>query len=281
MHGILSVSLPYSNSNCVGEVKNFPQGTIFPDGEMLRSRLLINHYQTLGVGYRATPSEIKAAFRNLAKQYHPDQNPDDPSAEKLFRGAKEAYECLSNKIRRAEYDRDWIQTGRATWVESSHASSSSGQGESETPGLSQRELIVLYSLVIGLPVFASLTRNSVETSKVQSTHRQMGSWTEQPPLPEQLQSDEVVEAFFNPISRHWERIPPGYSLPTPLELMKYIAKERKGLHREILSRQNLPIPSRNDKFEIRLVPERVTSEASIIVEMAGECGFPNTVSLDS
>lgn len=62
-------------------------------------------YQILGVSRDAGDSQIKKAFRGLARELHPDVNPGDPAAEGRFKEAAEAYEILSDPDRRATYDR--------------------------------------------------------------------------------------------------------------------------------------------------------------------------------
>ncbi len=63
-----------------------------------------NYYDVLGVKKDATEEEIKTAYRKLAKQYHPDLHPDDPSCAEKFREINEANEVLSDKQKRAAYD---------------------------------------------------------------------------------------------------------------------------------------------------------------------------------
>ncbi|CAK8690652.1 unnamed protein product [Clavelina lepadiformis] len=63
-----------------------------------------DYYSVLGVPKSATLKEIKSAFRKLALQYHPDKN-SDPNAEEKFRDIAEAYEVLSDKKKREQYDR--------------------------------------------------------------------------------------------------------------------------------------------------------------------------------
>ncbi|MBZ0301172.1 MAG: J domain-containing protein [Anaerolineae bacterium] len=64
-----------------------------------------NYYDVLGVDKSASEKDIKQAFRKLAKQFHPDANPDNPQAESKFKEINEAYEVLSDTEKRAQYDR--------------------------------------------------------------------------------------------------------------------------------------------------------------------------------
>ena len=64
-----------------------------------------DYYEVLGVGKTADDKELKSAFRKMAKQYHPDANPDDSSAEHKFKEISEAYEVLKEPQKRAAYDR--------------------------------------------------------------------------------------------------------------------------------------------------------------------------------
>lgn len=67
--------------------------------------MAFDYYAILGVEHNATTEEIKKAFRRVARETHPDANPDDPEAEERFKKAAEAYEVLSDVDRRARYDR--------------------------------------------------------------------------------------------------------------------------------------------------------------------------------
>jgi molecular chaperone DnaJ len=63
-----------------------------------------DYYEILGVGRNADENEIKASYRKLALQYHPDRNPDDKQAEEMFKEAAEAYEVLRDPEKRRIYD---------------------------------------------------------------------------------------------------------------------------------------------------------------------------------
>src|SRR5262245_38621296 len=71
-------------------------------------------YEVLGVPRDADETQIKKAFRRLARELHPDVNRHDPDAEDKFKEAAEAYEILSDSERRATYDRyghDGLRSG--------------------------------------------------------------------------------------------------------------------------------------------------------------------------
>ena len=60
-----------------------------------------DYYEVLGVSRNASDAELKKAFKKLAMKYHPDRNPDDPSANAKFKEAAEAYEILSDSEKAA------------------------------------------------------------------------------------------------------------------------------------------------------------------------------------
>ena len=63
-----------------------------------------DYYETLGVTRQASEEEIKKAYRKLARQYHPDLNPNNKQAEEKFKEVQEAYEVLGDPAKRSKYD---------------------------------------------------------------------------------------------------------------------------------------------------------------------------------
>jgi len=72
-----------------------------------------DYYEVLGVSRQASGPEIKKAYRNLAKQYHPDMNHNSEEIEQKFKEATEAYEILSDTTKRQQYD----QFGHAAFAQ--------------------------------------------------------------------------------------------------------------------------------------------------------------------
>ncbi len=72
-------------------------------------------YDTLGVSKSASQDEIKKAYRKLARQYHPDKNPDDKQAEERFKDVQHAYDVLSDDDKRKQYDRFGSANGRGAF----------------------------------------------------------------------------------------------------------------------------------------------------------------------
>src|SRR2546422_8950838 len=62
-------------------------------------------YEVLGVARNAAEAEIKKAYRKLAREHHPDRNPGDKQAEARFKEIQDAYDVLSDKTKREQFDR--------------------------------------------------------------------------------------------------------------------------------------------------------------------------------
>lgn len=90
-----------------------------------------NYYDILGVARDVSAEEIKQAYRRLARQYHPDLNPNNKEAEEKFKDIGEAYEVLSDTTKKAQYDqfsRYWKQSGFQNNASTSNGSSWSNGG---------------------------------------------------------------------------------------------------------------------------------------------------------
>lgn len=90
-----------------------------------------DYYEVLEVGRGASDTDIKKAYRKLAKQYHPDVNPGDKNAEARFKEVNEAYEVLSDPQKKARYD----QYGHAGVDPNSFGGAGAGFGDFDFGGI--------------------------------------------------------------------------------------------------------------------------------------------------
>ncbi len=90
----------------------------------------VDYYQTLGITKSATDKDIKAAYRKMARKYHPDVNPDDKDAQKKFQEVNEANEVLSDPEKRKKYEqygKDWKHADQFQGGRQSQQQQSRGQ----------------------------------------------------------------------------------------------------------------------------------------------------------
>ncbi len=91
----------------------------------------IDYYKVLGIGKDASAEDIKKAYRKLARKHHPDLNPDDKEAVKLFQQINEAHEVLSDPEKRKKYDQygaDWKHADQFEQARQQQSSGSRRQG---------------------------------------------------------------------------------------------------------------------------------------------------------
>jgi DnaJ-class molecular chaperone len=100
-----------------------------------------DYYKTLGVPKNASQAEIQKAYRDLARKYHPDMNPDDKTAKKKFQQLQAAFDVLNNAEKREMYDRygSSFETMGAGGPQGAHAwnwspGAGAGPGPSAGPG---------------------------------------------------------------------------------------------------------------------------------------------------
>ncbi len=115
-----------------------------------------NYYLILEIAPDATITEIKAAFRRLARQYHPDLNPNNPTAAEKFKQISQAYDVLSDTTKRSRYDRNFTYKTQSqrqpTLVEPETAQDFYRRGIKRSQLRNYRQAVEDYSKAIELDV---------------------------------------------------------------------------------------------------------------------------------
>jgi DnaJ-class molecular chaperone len=99
-----------------------------------------DYYEVLGVPRDASEADIKKAYRKLARQHHPDRNPGDKQAEARFKEVQEAYDVLSDKTKRTQYDRFGVAGPAGAGQGPFRAQGGTGPGGFEFQGVSPEDL---------------------------------------------------------------------------------------------------------------------------------------------
>jgi curved DNA-binding protein len=111
----------------------------------------VDYYKTLGITKSASESDIKKAYRKMARKYHPDLNPNDKTAEKKFKEINEANEVLSNPENRKKYDKygEHWQNGEAYEQEKRRQQQYQRSSQGAQGGYSQEDLYDMFGDMFG------------------------------------------------------------------------------------------------------------------------------------
>ena len=117
----------------------------------------MDYYRILGVSEQASAEQIKQAYRQLAKRYHPDRNPNNLKAEEKFKDIAAAYEVLSNVDKRKEYD---LKRQKAVGN-----SMPKGKSHSDKTDINMADLTKDMEKYFGFSVYKTPVDKSVQNSK--------------------------------------------------------------------------------------------------------------------
>ena len=126
---------------------------------------MLNYYKIMGVSSQATEKEIKAAYRKLAKKYHPDVIKDDPEGNKKMYEIQEAYEVLGDEEKRKRYDLGFSEKRESTRQdqEKNNRGYSNNETERPAPDLSQFERFFGFQPGKGMETYKE-TKNSKKST---------------------------------------------------------------------------------------------------------------------
>lgn len=203
------------------------------------------YYDILEISRRAKQDEIKAAYRKLAKRYHPDRNSDDPEAENRFKEVQEAHATLGDAWKRALYDQDlqFSQFGSAVTQEVEREKWTE-HWDKETPDEREARKERYRRYAAGerndlppekFPLHLTPLIVTVVVGGVFYVCVRAPDWFDRqsdPTFCDPMHDDRtvpLVRAFHDPVLNRWERLPEGAEPPAPADLYKHYQGARPDL----------------------------------------------------
>ena len=123
--------------------------------------IFLDYYKILGIDKKATPKDIKNAYRKLARKYHPDLNPNDKNAKKNFQQINEANEVLSDSGKRKKYDqygKDWQHSEQFEKSKQYQGQSSNSRGARYSEAQSEGDFSDFFESMFGGAASAGRSR---------------------------------------------------------------------------------------------------------------------------
>ncbi len=246
-------------------------------------------YEILGISRLCKPEEVRSAYISLAKKYHPDSTESSDlliqsDFHNKFREVQEAYSTLSNPWKRTLYDQDLqfrnnviVSSGDLTWRENFNLETPEARiarrqrydryAKGERNDMPPQQLTTrgsLLGLVLGGTFLTWICAKAPEWFGGQ------GELTYHDPVTDD-HSVPLVESFFNPITRKWERLMEDQIAPTFPELLQQYKRLFPRLidRWEYEQRQLNNDPSAIDTLTVTRVPKTATSPASVFRDIAG------------
>jgi tetratricopeptide (TPR) repeat protein len=122
---------------------------------------LSDYYQLLGVSPSADQAQIRAAYKRLAMQYHPDRNMGDRNAEEMFKKINEAYHVLSDSLKKARYDSRFYQSAESIPPQARHRDYRYTRRASAQPERSYYKVDKSYFKIQGLAILSFFVLASI------------------------------------------------------------------------------------------------------------------------
>jgi len=197
------------------------------------------YYDVLEITRKAKPEEVKDAYRQLAKKYHPDRNLDDPEAAERFKEIQEAHATLSDSWKRALYDQDLQFGSMAEQEVEKHGWTEHWERETPEEREARKERyrryaagerndippppfpvqltpFIFFGIVGGIFYLCVKAPDWIDGQSDATYCDPMHDDTSVP----------LVRAFHDPVLNRWERLPEGVEPPSPRDLYTHYQRTR-------------------------------------------------------